>query len=72
MALSAANSTLKSRIEAAKTSFSPAEFANKFIPDAAAIADYSDGVRRCGVCAWEVVGEECVNCGTAFEENRGK
>lgn len=31
-----------------------------------AVLDYEDGVRRCGNCGWEIVGNECVHCGMEF------
>ncbi|KAJ3337061.1 E3 ubiquitin ligase [Gonapodya sp. JEL0774] len=32
----------------------------------AALIDYEDGVRRCGVCAWEVVGGRCTGCNQVY------
>ena len=30
------------------------------------VMDLSDGVRRCVHCLWEIVGNECTNCGTFY------
>ncbi|KXS22442.1 hypothetical protein M427DRAFT_65403 [Gonapodya prolifera JEL478] len=34
-----------------------------------ALIDYEDGVRRCGACAWEVVGGRCTGCNRLYLEN---
>jgi hypothetical protein len=34
--------------------------------DRRVMVDEGDGVSRCGRCNWEIVGDECQNCGTLF------